>query len=157
MYNKTAMGIRKKESLLLEKLAGTSRGCGIRAAWNNKTKSQRKRGAGRESSGIHLQNETFGLGDGSVGKALAMQGKNLTSNSQNSAKASVSLSIGDLGVSVEGMEVGRSPEAPGPVNLTHTVRNSNEIQSHKVAGKESDSQGHPLTSTCVHYRCQETL
>lgn len=49
------------------------------------------------------------------------------------------------------MEVRRSPKAHGPVNLADTVRNSNEIQSHKVAGKETNSQGRPLTSTRVYY------
>lgn len=85
-------------------------------------------------------------------KALAMQCMDLTSNSQNSHKASVAVSICDpMAPGGEEMEIRRSPKAHGPVNLADTVRNSNEIQSQKVAGKETNSQGCPLTSTHAHY------
>ena len=60
-----------------------------------------------ELGGGHLEfifkMKHLGWGDGSVGKALAMQGKNLTSNSQNSDKASVAVSICDPSAPVEGI------------------------------------------------------
>lgn len=58
--------------------------------------SHKKRGAGKGGhQGFIFKTNHLGWGDGSVDKALAMQCKDLTSNSQNSQKASVAVSICD--------------------------------------------------------------
>lgn len=59
----------------------------------------------------------LGWGDGSVNEALAMKCKDLTSNSQNSHKASVAVSICDLSAPVEGdggQKVPKSSRASQP-------------------------------------------